>query len=209
MSGSHRGPAATDARAESDSDAPLRRFYRYVVTRSPILPAVERDMRTLVSVPGAALWPEDTDRERILERAVTVLRQIEEGQRELIEGRTETALGVGRATNHSTGQCALIVRRLLPGGRYSGPLAELLTTNGELDEASKEGFGWLKAAAAQSRLEIRVYEQADEEHPRLAAFAILRRPDEEFWYLARLLVTPHEIGQWREPFLEVETGSIN
>lgn len=24
-----------------------------------------------------------------------------------------------------------------------------------------------------------------------------------FWYLARLLVTPFEIGQWRNPFLEV------
>jgi hypothetical protein len=113
--------------------------------------------------------------------------------------------------NRVTGRRALVVRRFLPGGRYSRPLAELLSVNAELDVQSRSRFDRLRRSAASRGLEILVHERHNRMRLSRALFAIYRDGDDasNYWYLARLLVTNSEVAQWSDAFAEAGAGLVN
>lgn len=172
---------------------------------------VQRDMRT-IGPRRNDLSAIDASMSDLIGRASAVIDQLEQGELDIIPGEKElTALAVGSMSNRVTGKRALIVRRFLPGGRYSRPLAELLSVNAELDVQSRSRFDRLRRSAASRGLEILVHERRSRTRLRRAAFATFRDEDDarNYWYLARLLVTNSEVAQWSDSFAEAGVGPVN
>lgn len=206
MSRSHRDPEDKAPAVHSPDPYP-EVPYPYTVSRKPAAPGLDRSLHTVDPVRGAAITAEEDELARTIESAAAVIEQLEQGETQIIDREKElTALGVGTSRNRITGKNGLVVRRLIPGERYSRPLAEVHSWKGDLDDSSRKAFGWLCHGAGNRLLQIYVHDERNKTPARVAAFAIVpnEENDKRFWYLARLLVTPHEVAQWADP--EVEMG---
>jgi hypothetical protein len=140
-----------------------------------------------------------------------VLEQIEAAARELsAPGGPETRLAFTEDRNRLTGTSAVIVRRVLAGGRFSRPLAELVTSSGLLDDAALDSEQYLGWVASSGRLEIVIHAEGKKPRAPRISFAVVRLRDEprSFGYLARLLLTDFEICQWVDPELELGATSV-
>lgn len=171
----------------------------------PIPAGVAAHMRTLECRPAgepAAL----VDVDEFIERADEILDEIVEALcDDLGFDGDVTALGVNEERNSVTGAHGLIRRRLMRRGRYSGPLAEMFSETGLLDDRGRESFEAFRAFAFRHGLDLWIHEVRAGQRRDHTAFAIFKESEhsDDFWYGARLLVTPFEVGQWRSPFLEV------
>jgi hypothetical protein len=184
----------------------------YTVDSGRIPETLRRWMRT------SDLAPEDLPAASavlrdVLRRAAEVLQEIEDGRFDIVDRVANlTGLCKSEVPNLVTGQKGIIVRRSfsLDRGRYSRPLAEVLTGGRNREQAEKV-FDWLQHGAARRRLEIYVHDDRGAAAPDLAAYAIYRKndTDQRFWYLARLLIAPSEIAQWTDPFVEAPGGRPN
>ncbi len=171
----------------------------------PVPPGVANHMRTLESSPepgpGGLIDAAD-----FAQRAAEVLAEIEDAlYDDLGVDDNVTALGISEERNTVTGGRSLILRRLMRRGRYSAPLAEIFTESGRLDLRAKQRFHAFRSDAYQYGLDLWMHELLVGERLVYMAFAVASEGEDSdtFWYLARLLVTPFEIGQWSDPFLEI------
>ncbi len=174
----------------------------------PIPSGVAKDMRTL-ECPPAGTTDRTLDAAAFVERAIEVLEEIEDALYDDLDDDGEvTALGVSAERNTVTGASGLILRRLMRRGRYSAPLAEIFSDTGRLDFHGKQRFCAFRNNAYRYGLGLWIHQAVVGERLIHAAFAIAREDEnsEKFWYLARLLVEPFEIDQWRSPFLETGCG---
>jgi hypothetical protein len=207
MRNSHRNPneeAPAVRGPDSYPDVP----YPCGVSREPVTPGVRKGMWTVDPEPEPSADRAEGVLAALILGAAGIVEQLERGEADRIDPEGDvTALGVSRETNRLTGKGGVIVRRLLPGQRYSRPLAEVLSDTGELDDSSRNHFNWLGRGAGNRALEIWVHDDRRSPGSHPAAFAIVRQEEDDnrFWYLARLLVTPQEIAQWSNR--DVEIGS--
>ena len=174
----------------------------------PIPPAVAKDMRTLECPPTGRI-DGTLDVDAFVERAFEVLEEIEDALYDELDDDFEvTALGVSEERNTVTGARGLILRRLMRRGRYSAPLAEIFSDTGRLDLHGKQRFHLFRDNAYRYGLGLWIHEAVVGERLVHTAFAIAREREDspKFWYLARLLVAPFEVDQWRSAFLEVGCG---
>jgi len=189
------GPA--DGLADEQGDPPE-------VDDRPIPPGVAVHMRTL-ECPPAGEADADVGIAVFAGRADAVLDEIVDGLcDDLGVDGDVTALGVSAGRNSVTGARGLILRRLLRRGRYSAPLAEIFSEKGLLDLNGKQRFCAFRADAYRHGLDLWIHEVRAGGRRGWMAFAIIpeKRESDRFRYAARLLVTPFEIGQWRDEFLE-------
>ena len=168
-------------------------------------------MRTVDPAPGVgASRLEDFEPRYLVERAAAVIQQMELAWSEQISSEdSRCRLGLGETPNCVTGERGINVRRLLESGRYSDPLAELLVPAGEFENFGKDAFSG-SADLSKRRIRIVVYTREGETNARPAVFAVVvddENPD-QFWLLARLLVTPFEISQWWDPDVETERETV-
>jgi len=174
----------------------------------PIPPAVAKDMHTL-ECPPADATSAALDVSVYSQRATKVLREIEAALHDDMGlGGGITALGVCEDRNTVTGAHGLILRRLWRNGSYSAPLGEIFSESGRLDPGGEQRFDAFRYEAYRYGLNLWIHEAAAGERLVHTAFAIKSEADDskKFWYLARLLVTPFEIDQWRSKFLETACG---
>jgi hypothetical protein len=160
---------------------------------------------------------EQRELNRLIERASDALNEIEyaAGVRPPDMAR-RTALAFTVSRNSISGQKGLIVRRWLPGDSYSRPIAELLAISPEVTDRSRSAAELLTRSAARGWLEIFVDEQYAEPNPCpvvLTGICCEEENDEGeevemVYYIARLLVTPYEIGQWLDDFVEARGGTL-
>src|SRR5262245_5841560 len=110
-----------------------------VIQFAPIPAALARDMRTLERLPAEG--PEDADPRKIGQSAMRVLREIDAALADHL-GREDSlsALGFSEETNSISGAPALILRRLQRDGRYSAPLAEMVSPTGRVADGGVEQF---------------------------------------------------------------------
>lgn len=179
-----------------------------VVDVRPIPPGVAKDMRTLESPPtkGSTGTLAAT---ALYEQATRVLDELEDALYDVLdEDGDVTALGVSEERNAVTGARGLILRRLIHRGRYSKPLAEIFSESGRLDLQGKQRFHLVRDFAYRYHLEVWIHEAVVGDGFVYTAYAIAREEEdsEEFLYLARLIVAPFEIDQWRSTFLETGCG---
>ncbi len=173
-----------------------------VIHFDPIPPALARDMRTLARPADSG---PDADPSKIGQRAMRVIRQIEDALSDTL-GRDDgiSALGVYEQINAVSGAPALTLRRLRRDGSYSSALAEMVSPTGRLDQDNCDRFDGFRAYAQHFGLRLWIHRTESGTRVDYVPFAICRESDDapRMIYLARLLVTPYEIGQWRDPFLE-------
>lgn len=140
--------------------------------------------------------------------AADILDAIERASETPLPGaarRSRLAFGVAR--NTTTGDLGLVVRRWLGRDRYSPPLAELLTHPGRVVEEARDFAHGFARHARNEALEICVHTRRDEtDHHPVVMTGYYEDADEEpaFYLLARLLVTPYEVGQWSDELIETE-----
>ena len=179
-----------------------------VIHFDPIPLALARDMRTLEFPPAGK--PEDADPQNIGQHAMRAIREIEIALADNL-GRDDgfSALAFSEETNSISGAPALILRRLQRDGRYSAPLAEMVSATGRMADGGMEQFDELRALAYQFGLRLWIHLTESGSRVGYVPFAVCRESDEapRMFYLARLLVTPFEIDQWRNRFLESGSGS--
>lgn len=169
---------------------------------------VAKDMHTL-EWPPAGMTDRTLEVAAFAKRATSVLEEIEDAlYDDLDDDGDVTALGVSEDRNTVTGARGLILRRLMHRGRYSGPLAELFSDTGRLDFQGKQRFHAFRNNAYRYGLNLWIHQTVVGERLIHTAFAIAREGEnsQKFWYLARLLVVPFEVDQWRSPFLETGCG---
>ena len=178
-----------------------------VIHFNPIPLALARDMRTLERPPAGR--PHEADPKDIGQRAMRVIREIESALADNL-GRDDgiSALGFSEETNSISGAPALILRRLKRDGCYSAPLAEMVSATGRVADGGVEQFDELRALAYQYGLRLWIHRTESGSHVGYVPFAVCRERDDapRMFYLARLLVTPFEIDQWRNRFLESGSG---
>ena len=214
MSRSDRGPAEETCAAPAEDLLP-EVPWPWLVWMTAVPAKARSAMRTVdpVNRPGPLL-AEETNTPFLVARASNVLGQLELAAKERAVTEMDiTRLGFSETRNGATGEWAIIVREQLSPGRYSRPLAELLSTGGELTEGAREQANCLGWSAANRRLEIVLFKEFDEKFIRATAFAAVRtagRPQTvSFRLLARILVTPFEISQWADPFVETKVDSVS
>jgi hypothetical protein len=176
-----------------------------IIDDRPIPADVAGRMRTLER-PPSPMVSAASDPEEFNARAFEVLEEIEDGLFDDLGLSSDlTGLGVSQERNRITGARGLILRRLMRRGRYSAPLAEIFSDAGRLDLRGKQSFYAFRTNAYHRGLDYWIHEVKSEAGFFYIAFAIARVSEDKEWpiYLARLLVTPFEIGQWRNEFLEV------
>ena len=184
-----------------DGDA---RGHSLTIDFRPIPPNVAAHMRTLECPPASeAVAPVNVA--AFARRATEIIKEIEEAHCDdlgLEDGTT--ALGVGEGRNTVTGAHGLILRRLMRRGRYSRPLGEIFSPTGLLDDLGKNNFDTFREFTYRHGLELWIHEVQSRERRGYIAFAIFRETEKStrFCYCARLLVTPFEVAQWRNGFLE-------
>ncbi len=173
-----------------------------VIHFDPIPPALACDMRTFARPAGNG---PDADPRDIGQCAMRVIRELEDALADSL-GRDDgvSALGVVEEANSISGAPALILRRLRRDGSYSAPLAEMVSPTGRMDQDNCDRFDGLRAFADHFGLRLWIHRTVSGTRVDYIPFAICRESDDapRMVYLARLLVTPYEIGQWRNPFLE-------
>lgn len=214
MSRSNSRPSGKPGTASSEALFPAIGC-PWLVSMAAVPAKTRSAMRTVDPEPrvGAAR-AEETDSRFLLARAGEVVEKLECAAKEKPDDETTvTRLLFSETRNETTGEWGIVVRELLSPGRFSRPLAELLPTDGELTDAVKDQGNRLGWNAANRTLEIVVFKEHAEKDPRPAAFAAVRiagRPKTvTFHILARLLVTPFEVNQWTDPFLEMKVGSVS
>lgn len=171
-------------------------------------PGVRRHMRTMGPTNAGRA---EIDSGFLIEGAAGVLDQIAMAAEDKSDGPgSPTRLAfISDSRNRISGDYGIIVRRSLSGGRFSRPLAELIAPGGEYNDQAKNEANRLGWSAANRRLIILVQRELREAHPRPAAFAVVRDEEDEdqYLYLARLLVSPWEAAQWSDPEFDAPTGS--
>jgi hypothetical protein len=176
----------------------------FIVHFDPIPSALARDTRTLSRPPHGA--PREVDGRDIGRLALGVVDEIADAVADDM-GRDDgiSALGVTEETNTITGAPALILRRLRRDGCYSAPLGELVSPTGRLDDDNRERFDAFRALADHDGLRAWIHRAEVGREVHYLPFAVSRQRGEasRMVYLARLLVTPFEVSQWRNSFLEV------
>lgn len=178
----------------------------WMISADAVPPRARSEMRTVdplhrVGAPRQG----ETDPCFLVASADFLLGELEIAAREMAGGEaTHTRFGFFEARNDATGELGIIVRKLLPPGRYSKPLAEVLSPSGRFTEETRFLTNRLAWNAARGRLEIAVCEELDQKRPRPAAFAAIENAEVPgtLHLLARLLVTPFEISQWTVPAIE-------
>ena len=175
-----------------------------IIGFQPIPPALEKVMRTVDRQPEA----DSLDVGAYTKRAARVIAEIraalddhegfEDGQ---------SALGIAEERNTVSGARGLILHRFLRSGRYSGPLGEILSESGRLDPAGIELFDRFRYAAYQFGLKLFIHQAENGGRPVYRAFAVTseNQSSTTFWFLARLLVRPFEVEQWK-PIPDEDTG---
>jgi hypothetical protein len=179
-----------------------------VILFDPVPEALRADMRTVDPPPRPGPRSPEQESTYLIAGAARVLDQITQAAQG-INGR-RTSLGfVSDSLNKRTESYGIIVRRLLAREKWSAPLAELIVGGEDSEDGDNESkrLGW---NAANRKLAIIVHTEPKEANPRPAVFAVVRDEDnrERFIYLARLLVTPYEVGQWLDVDLETAADSI-
>ena len=171
----------------------------------PIPLRVAADMRTL-ECPPPGRSDEVLDLDTFVERAHGVLREIRRALSDDL-GRKDgiTALGVSENRNTVTGARGLILRSFWHRGRYSGPLGEIFSPTGLLDQQGKDNFDTFRELIWRRRLELWIHAVRATHYIGFAIFRENAKTD-HFCYGARLLVTPFEIRQWRNAFVEADGG---
>lgn len=168
-----------------------------VVAFRPLPPGVVKAMHT-VDRPRADASP-STDVAEYGKRAARVLAEIRAAldDQEGFDGGS--ALGVSEDRNAFTGAHGLVVRRLLRTGHYSVPLGEILSESGRLEPEGLERFDRFRYDAYTHGLKLWIHQDAAGERLVHRAFAVASESQgsKTFWFLARLLVRPFEIEQWR------------
>jgi hypothetical protein len=163
-------------------------------------------MRTLVRPAGNR---PDVDPREIGQSAMRVIRELEDALSDTL-GRDDgiSALGVSEQINSISGATALILRRLRRDGSYSVPLAEMVSPTGRLDQDNCDRFDGFRAYAHRFGLRLWIHRIVSGTRVDYIPFAICRESDDapRMIYLARLLATPYETGQWRDRFLEARCG---
>jgi hypothetical protein len=182
--------------ASLEADAPKR---QYMLLWTAMPDAIRRDMRTRSDAAGA----EAPSVEDVMRGAGKAVEQLIRARRTVDPISGHRMLGVGATTNRVTGRTGLILRRRMPGGRYSPGLAEHLAPSGTLDDDAKGSFDQIAAALSKGPVDVLVHDER-ESGGWLTTFAVLRQDGEpgRMWYLARLLVTPFEIEQWSDALME-------
>jgi hypothetical protein len=207
MSDSSRDAAAGPASPVAPQGKPFPEVPYPWIVRAGSSPESLRDgMRTIDAEPGTgANRPEELEAPYLVECAASVIEQMEVGWDEEISSEdSRCRLGFGETPNCFTGEPGIVVRTLVAPGRYSQPLAELLVPAGELEKHGREAFKRLGWNLSKRRIRIVVYRGEGEPEARPAAFAVIADEEDanQFWLLARLLVTPFEVGQWWDPSVE-------
>jgi hypothetical protein len=174
----------------------------------PIPPAVAKDMHTLECPPAGAA-SEALEVPAYARRATKVLAEIQDALHDDMGFDSGvTALGVSEDRNTVTGSHGLILRRLMRYASYSAPLGEIFSNSGRLDLGGRHRFDAFRYDAYRYGLKLWIHQAVAGERLIRSAFAIKSEGEgsKRFWYLARLLVTPFEVDQWRNPFLGTVCG---
>ncbi len=189
--------------------------YLWWVFPEAVGPRVRRGMRTIDAVREDPV--ELAELNRLIERASDALHEIEYAASVRPPGMARrTALAFTLSRNSISGESGLIVRRWLPGDCYSRPIAELLAIQPAVTEASKSSADLLTRGALNEWLEIFVLEQYAEPNPCPVVFTGICSEEEDdegqdvdaVYYIARLLVTPFEVGQWLDDLVEARGGRM-
>ena len=182
---------------------PERTGHDVIIGFRPIPPALEKIMRTVAADRDTA---ESLDVAEYARRAARVLAEIRAAldDHEGFEGSL-SSLGVSEDLNTVTGAHGLILRRRLRDGRYSAQLGEIFSDTGRLDDEGIERFDRFRYDAYRHGLKLWIHQSAAGEGVVHNAFAVASEAGNSttFWFLARLLVTPFELEQWR-PILDGE-----
>ena len=169
-----------------------------IVGFQPIPPALEKIMRTVDRLPkeSPAEAPEITEYTGRAARVLAEIRAALDDHEGFDAG--QSALGVCEERNSVTGAHALTLRRLLRNGQYSAPLGETFTESGRLDPAGIENFDRFRYAADRFGLKLFIHQSDDGGRAVYRAFVVAseNQSSTTFWFLARLLVIPFEVGQW-------------
>ena len=171
----------------------------------PIPPALEKVMRTVDR-------PSETDSPDVGEytqRAAGVIAEIRTAldDHEGFEGSL-SALAVAEARNAVTNARGLLLLRRLRSGQYSHPLGEIFSKSGRVDDEGIEQFDRFRYGAYTFGLKLWIHQHASGDRLVHRAFAVVSESPSSttFMFLARLLVTPAELEQWR-PIREADLGS--
>ena len=163
--------------------------------------AVLKDMRT-VDPSLSPLEPEPSAAD-LVRLAIPVVDEIRRAALETFEpGRTRLAFA--ERQNQLTGAWGIVVCRQDDSGSQSRPFAELLTKDDELTPAARKNGDALGWAASNRRLSLVACRERVEDAPRrfvmlAGRFQRSRGKRRTVTFLARVLVTPFEVAQWREP----------
>ena len=181
------------------------RGHDIIIGFRPIPPALEKVMRTVYR-PSAA---DGLVVGEYSKRAARVIGEIRAAldDREGFEG-SQSALGVAEERNAITGARGLILHRLLRTGQYSLPLGEVFSRSGCLDDEGIEQFDRFRYGAHTFGLKLFIHQDAAGDRLAHRAFAVVSESPSSatFMFLARLLVTPSEVEQWR-PILKNDAGA--
>jgi hypothetical protein len=162
--------------------------------------AVFRDMRTID--PRLSTLEPGPSAADLVRLAIPLVDEIKLAALDKFEqGRTR--LVYAERQNQLTGAWGIVVSRWYDGGAQSRPFAELICTDDELTPETIEkadGLGW---CASNRRLSLAAYQGPSEDGSRrfvllIGRFGAKRRDRQTTNCLARMLVTPYEVAQWRE-----------
>ena len=161
-------------------------------------PALEKVMRTV----DRALETESLDVGEYTKRAARVIAEIRAAldDHEGFEGSL-SALAVAEARNAVTNARGLLLLRRLSSGHYSLPLGEIFSESGRLEPDGMERFDRFRYEAYRYGLKLWIHQSDAGAGGRVVhrAFAVASggKDSTTFWFLARLLVRPFEVDQWR------------
>ena len=187
--------AFEDDAADEEPRSSRRAAERLLVDARPIRPDIAAQMRTLECPPGGGAGSM---------RYADFVMRADEILDEIMDAVGDPGLEVLEERNSVTRGPGLIMRRLMRRGRYSLPLAEVFSETGFLNLEGMRAFNRFRGSLYRRHLDLWIHEVRSLERVGYIAFAIFQEEDDdEFWYGARLLVTPFEVEQWRNAFLEV------
>ena len=162
----------------------------------PIPPALEKVMRTVDRPPET----DSFDVGEYTRRAARVIAEIRAAleDHEGFEGSL-SALAVAEAHNAVTGARGLLLLRRLRTGQYSLPLGEIFSESGRLEPDGIERFDRFRYDAYTHGLKLWIHQLDIGGRVVHRAFAVASESKDSttFWFLARLLVRPYEVEQWK------------
>ncbi len=210
---SHRDPdEGAEPRRQLAEDELAEVSRRWMIRRLSVPPEIRSGMRTVDQVRRAVARREGAfQSRRLIERGGQILDELELAVRERPPGMGDaTGPGFAEARNAISGESGLIARRWLAPGVHSRPLGELLLLPKDLGNW-KDSAMKLMLNASSGRLQVYLCEGRGEASPRPVAFAAVKnakRADSVFLH-ARLLVTPFEVEQWSDPWVEAQGNRVH